>query len=190
MLILIGESRRQKHLGTEPHPCIWCATTVDAQKMQEREYATVLFIPLFSYGEAAQWLECPRCHHSLAASDDEEPPLLPALRLTLAWLMLGYGLNRGDYPGKVYRQVSLQELDENQWEQACNEVCHCHIEHYLEAQRQRLSPLDRALIVDGACQVLKQLPALETDDRARINRLAGCLDIDWSWVAGRLESDS
>ena len=129
----------------------------------------------------ADYIECSQCQHAFKNEDEgkNNPSYVPGLKLALAYLMLGYGVNDGKpIATGIFKMMTDGEYTED--EQRSNIATLDNgkdLYQSLKTLAYHLNTKGKMRIVEAAYLMTRSLSEIEYADRLRINLIGNSLGL-------------
>lgn len=179
MLFLFGEKifTCTEDLGV--FNCPMCKSQKNLFKVVDRNYFTIFFMRTFPLGTTAEYMQCSDCGHAFPSKNGTQATYFEPLKSVLAYLLVGYGINDGiETASNIFRKITGSDLCVSGLQEIVSEMQQSnHLSNDLKLVANKLSWLDKSLIVEAAFLLVYTARPINYEERLQVNLLAGMMGI-------------
>ena len=179
MILLVGEKIIARVKGSGEFNCPVCNSHSSYKRIEERNYFTVLFFPVYPLGTVADYVQCDKCGSPFEPNSHIIPGHFEGIRLVIAYLLLGYGVDaREETAIEIYQLVTDQLWPKAELHALVNQISRgLDIMAELESIAYNLNAQGAQKIVEAAYLMTYACCEIQYRDRLRVNQIGAALGV-------------
>ncbi len=179
MIILLGEKIVARVKSSGEFNCPVCTSHNGYKRIEERNYFTVLFLPVYPLGVVADYVQCDKCGYSFAPNSQFIAGHFEGIRLVIAYLLLGYGLDaREETAIEIYELVTDQLWPKGELHALVNQISRgLDVISQLQTIAFNLNAQGAWKVVEAAYLMTYACCEIQYRDRLRVNQIGAALGV-------------
>lgn len=179
MLFLLGEKTVASTENLGQFSCPICDANKSLFRVTEKNYFTIFLIRILPLGITANYNQCEGCGHTYHSLDADVPLYFEPLQSVLAYLLAGYGLSHGiGVSQKIFSAITGKEVSAKEIQRQINQINDgSSLFEQLKVNTDKLSLLDKSLIVEAAYLLVYAARPIEYEERLQINLIGNALGL-------------